>query len=326
MPPLSRGGEGELGRQHLFHQQAGGDRLEGVVDRLVDGLVGGVGLGDEVGEPGAGLAGGVAGGAADDLHHLGQRGAVADGERVLAPDPVEALLGHAEGDDDVDVVAVVGVRRVLEGAENAVAAGAVVVDQVGDPQRRPVLPLDQLKAGGGIGALPGAERLHDVLGFANLVAEAFAGVNVGNMDDSLFRRVEHLGDRVDVAAGIEVVADVERLQPLVAVELLVIGVGDGLETRLVLRHQHRLGVAAEVGAGHGDDVHAVARHQRAQVGAEPVVGVGADVVELVDGDQPLVQGVDAELIEGKAEGGVGAHQHRIGGGEEASHRRLGVRG
>ncbi|MCY1237059.1 hypothetical protein D9M72_497400 [compost metagenome] len=81
-------------RQHLLHQQAGGDRLQGVVHRvhhrrLVRGR-----LGDEVGEARALFARRVAGGPADDLHDFGQTAAVADSQGVLAPDPVEPFLGH----------------------------------------------------------------------------------------------------------------------------------------------------------------------------------------------------------------------------------------
>ena len=53
----------ETRRQHLFHQQAGSNRLQGVVHRLGDGLFGSVGFGDQVGKASASLAGGVAGGA-----------------------------------------------------------------------------------------------------------------------------------------------------------------------------------------------------------------------------------------------------------------------
>jgi hypothetical protein len=45
---------------------------------------------------------------------------------------------------------------------------------------------------------------------------------------------------------------------LITVELLVIGVGDGIELGLVLRRQHGLGVAPEIAARHGDDMHLVA--------------------------------------------------------------------
>ena len=57
---------------------------------------------------------------------------------------------------------------------------------------------------------------------------------------------EHLQDVIGVGAGIEEIADVEPLQIFVAVELLVVGVGDGVEFRLVLRGQHSVGVAAKV--------------------------------------------------------------------------------
>ncbi len=90
--------------EHLLHQQARGDGLQGVVDGLGHGCLGGIRLGDQVGKPCASLAGRVARGAADDLHDFGQAGAVADGQRVLAPDPVEAFLRHAQRDDDVHVI------------------------------------------------------------------------------------------------------------------------------------------------------------------------------------------------------------------------------
>ena len=96
----------EVGRQHLLHQKRAGDGLEHVVDRVRHDRGLHAGLGDEVGELRVGLAGGVAGGPTDDLDDLGEGGAVSDRERVLAPGPVEAFLGHAERDDDVDLVAI----------------------------------------------------------------------------------------------------------------------------------------------------------------------------------------------------------------------------
>ena len=58
--------------------------------------------------------------------------------------------------------------------------------------------------------------------------------------------------------GVEEIADIERLQVLIAIELLVIGIGDGLEARLILRRQHGFRIATEIGAGHRDDMHLVA--------------------------------------------------------------------
>ena len=53
-----------------------------------------------------------------------------------------------------------------------------------------------------------------------------------------------------------------------------------------------------------------------EVLAQLVVGVGRDVVELVDRDQPVVEGLDAELLDREAEGGVGADQHLVVAVEE----------
>ena len=54
--------------------------------------------------------------------------------------------------------------------------------------------------------------------------------------------------------------------------------------------------------------------------AELVVGIGRDVVELVHGDQAVVEGLHAELVHGEAEGGVGADQHLVLAVEERSDR------
>ena len=218
------------------------------------------------------------------------------------------------------MVAVVLLRRVFQRGGNAVALGRVVIDQIGDPQDAAVGRLDELEAGRGVGALPLAQLLDDVLDLPDLVLRALARIDVRDVDDRLLGRVEHLQDVVDVGARVEEIADVELLQVLVAVELLVVGVGDGVELRLVLRGQHGLGVAAEVGAGHRDDVRLVAGDELAEMLAELVVGVGGDVVELVHGDQPVVERLDAELVDGEAEGRVGADQHLVVALEERADR------
>src|SRR3546814_12464102 len=92
-----------------------------------------------------GLARRVAGSATDDLDDLGQAGAIADGQRMFAPNPVEALLRHAQGNDDVHIVAVVLLRRVFERSEDASALVVVVVHQISDaqgPARRRFHPLE----------------------------------------------------------------------------------------------------------------------------------------------------------------------------------------
>ena len=70
---------------------------------------------------------------------------------------------------------------------------------------------------------------------------------------------------------------------LVAVELVVVVVGDRREPRLVLGGEHRHRVAAEVGAGHRDDVHVGVRSSPTRSSAPSrLFSVGGDVVELVD--------------------------------------------
>ncbi|MNG16223.1 hypothetical protein D3C84_1001150 [compost metagenome] len=81
--------------QHLFHQQAGGNGLEHIVHCLsYSGLIS-CRFGDQVGEARALLTLGIPRGTANDLHDFGQARTVADGQRMLAPDPVKAFLRHA---------------------------------------------------------------------------------------------------------------------------------------------------------------------------------------------------------------------------------------
>ena len=58
----------------------------------------------------------------------------------------------------------------------------------------------------------------------------------------------------------------------------------------------------------------------AEMQAELVVGIGGDVVKLVHRDQPVVERLDAELVDGEAEGRMGADQHLVAAFEEGADR------
>ena len=65
--------------------------------RGLTGFLGSVGFGNQIGEARAGLARCVAGRAPNDLNDFSQARPIADRQRVIAPDPVEAFFRHAEG-------------------------------------------------------------------------------------------------------------------------------------------------------------------------------------------------------------------------------------
>ena len=65
---------------------------------------------------------------------------------------------------------------------------------------------------------------------------------------------------------------------------------------------------------------AAALDELAELRAEPVVGVGRDVVKLVHRDQAVVERFDPEPLHGEAERGVGAHQHAVLGAQEPPQR------
>ena len=117
---------------------------------------------------------------------------------MLAPYPVEAFLRHAEGDNDVHMVAIVLLRRVLQGGRHAIALGRVVVHQVGNTQQPALKRPHQLEAGRGVGALPIAQLLDDVLDLPDLVLRALARIDVRDVNDRLLARIQHLQDVVGI--------------------------------------------------------------------------------------------------------------------------------
>ena len=213
---------------------------------------------------------------------------------MFAPYPVEAFFCHAQRDDHIHVVAVVLLRRVFQRGQHTGTHGQVaVVHQVRHLQRAACLGLYLVEAGDRVYAFPFAQAVHDLVYFALLVFQAFAGIHIGNMDDGLQCRVQHLGNGVNVRACVEEVANVQRFEPLVTVELLVVGVGDRLKFGFIRWGQNRLAVTTEVGTGHGHQMHLVAGDEGTQLAAQHVTRVAGDVMELVDGDQAVIERCDA---------------------------------
>ncbi len=131
------------------------------------------------------------------------------------------------------------------------------------------------------------------------------------MNDGFLGGVEHLENVIHKGAAVEEVTDVESLEVLVAVELFVVRVSDGLELRFVSRGEHSLCVATEVGAGHRNDVRTAPGDELTQVRTELVVGVRRNVVELVHGDKPVVELLHAVGIDREAKSRMGADQHLV---------------
>ena len=100
---------------------------------------------------------------------------------------------------------------------------------------------------------------------ASGAATAFGNSNARRPTSGRICKISFMNPRVSafsasVSAGsrVEEVADVESFQVLVSVELLVVGVGDGLEPRLVLRHKNGVRIAPEIRSRHGHNVRLVA--------------------------------------------------------------------
>ncbi len=303
------GCELETRSQHLFHQKAGGDGLEIIVDGVDHQRVVGGRFRDQIGKPRPRLARRIAGGAADDLDDFRKAGAIAHRQCMFTPDPVETFLGHAQRDNHVNEIAIAARRGGFQRGHHAIPLGSIIVDQVRDLDCGAAGCLEQMKAGLRINPVPFTQMAHDVLCLAVLVLQALARINRWNVDDGLDRRVEQGRDLLGVGAGVEAVADVQHLEVLIAVELLVIGIGDRLELGFVIGCQHGDGVAPEITAGHGHDMRLVAPDQLGELRAQAVAGVGGDMVEFVDGDERGVESFNPQLVKGKAESRMCTNQH-----------------
>ena len=63
-----------------------------------------------------------------------------------------------------------------------------------------------------------------------LLSCGFHGVDVGDVEDGFLVEIKHFLQGVEIASLIKVIADSERLEILVAIELFVIGIGDLCES------------------------------------------------------------------------------------------------
>ena len=103
----------------------------------------------------------------------------------------------------------------------------------------------------------------------------------------------------------------EGFHELVAVELFVVGVGDCIKEGFILWEEDGFCIASEVRACHGDDMCFVSCDEFADLISDFVIRVCTCMVEFVDGDEAIIEGFDAETIDSKAEGCVGADKDII---------------
>ena len=132
------------------------------------------------------------------------------------------------------------------------------------------------------------------------------------MDNRLFRRIEHFTQSIKIAALVEMVAQSQRFQISVAVELFVVGVGYFFKLGLVFFAQNRYGVASEVRAGHGDNMSRGVAHDFVQDCAQTIVFFRRHMMEFVNRHQRVIKCLDiCEFVESKAESRMGADQNLV---------------
>ena len=137
------------------------------------------------------------------------------------------------------------------------------------------------------------------------------------VDDGLLRVVQHLRKCIRVTSLIELVAYLKILQIFVAIELLIVVVGNGMEPCFIFRSQHRHPIAPEVTARHRQDMCIGMLHQATHHFAQSAFGISTGVVELVDAHQRVVEVLRGKFLEGIAKRSVCTYQGRsFRGGEK----------
>ena len=158
-------------------------------------------LGQQIRKARALLAGCIPRSAANDLHDFRQAAAVAHRERMLAPNPIKALFGHAKSNDHIHVISVVFLGGVFKSTKYFGALGRItVVHQIRHFQHAAIFGLNQMKARGWINALPLTQAIHDLIHLALLVFQALAGIHIRNMHDGFQSWVEHISNRIHISA------------------------------------------------------------------------------------------------------------------------------
>ena len=192
-----------------------------------------------------GLSLAVSGATTDNLHDLGKRGAYADGDAVLAPLPVEALLCGAEGDKDVERIAAV---HALQIRLQRIALLVAVFYEVAYGENTPIRSFHLVE----IVIIVAIYNLADILdNLRHLVVliHKCPGLAVGvwNMNKCFLVSIEYIGNGCKVVALEKAIANAKAFQPFIAVELLIVVVVDSrLKHSLVFGAHHRDGVATEV--------------------------------------------------------------------------------
>ena len=102
---------------------------------------------------------------------------------MLTPDPVEALLRHAQRNDDVNIFAILVLFGVSQCRDHAITFHWFVIDKIGNLQEHPNLRFYQLKTGLWISPLPFTEFPEDMFHFLNFVFRAFARSDMWNMQN-----------------------------------------------------------------------------------------------------------------------------------------------
>ena len=164
---------------------------------------------------------------------------------MFAPFPIEALLGSAEGDKDVERIAAV---HALQIRLQRIALLVAVFYEVAYGENTPIRSFHLVEIVIIVAIYYLADKLDNLRHLVVLIHKCPGlAVGVWNMDKGFLVSIEYIGNGCKVVALEKAIANAKAFQPFVAVELLIVVIVDGwLKHSLVFGAHHRDGVATEV--------------------------------------------------------------------------------
>ena len=225
---------------------------------------------------------------------------------MFAVGPVKSFFGHAQGNDQIHVIFVFHLAQ-ISGDSFAIAGS--IVDQIGYFKQLTVGVSSYVNnARFGVHVANVTDGVQYRVNFAVFVFGGLPRIDVRNVQNGLFVGIQYFQNRRDVFSLIKMVPDAQRFQVGIAVELLVIVVGDLRKFSFVFGIEHGYAVAPEIRSRHGHHVRVGMGHDAPQQFPQTAVAVGGDVVKLVNGQQRVVEGRFFHFFKGKPQRSMGTDQ------------------
>ena len=155
-----------------------------------------------------------------------------------------------------------------------------------------------------------AYHLHDLSRFLIFTQSSRSSlIHTGYVDNGFLGCIKNLANMIQIRTMIEVITQYQILQILIAIQLLIIIIGNGEESGFILCPQHWNAITTEVTSSHGYNVSCRVVHHSAHHIAQIRIGICTGMVELIDGQQYIIESIVAQFLGSITQGGMGTNKY-----------------